>query len=355
MKINFIVPEISRTGGMNIIFQYANRLTNRGHDVMMYSPVIPFNLYKNRIKLYYLKYQVRYTINWLKKGTGKLPGNIFPYMFKIKFVPVMHNIFVRDADASIATSWPTAYPVSNFSSSKGKKFYLVQDYEIWNSNEKYVNRSYTLPLKKIVASKHMQNLLIDKFKVESELIYIGLDYDRFNNPDKKYNNPRRILFSDHSLPNKNVEGAIYTCEKLKKEYPELKFRSFALRRYHQMPDYVEFIENPGDEEITKIYSESDILIFPSQYEGFGSPPSEAMACKCAVVANAVAAIPEYSINNQTAILTDPSDRDGLYKGVEYLLETPGEIERLSIAGYNHIRKFLDWDKSVVLFEKFISQ
>lgn len=355
MKINFIVPEISRTGGINIIFQYANRLTDRGHDVMMYSPVIPFNLHKNRIKLYYLKYQVRYAINWLKKGANKLPDNIFPYKFKIRFVPVMHNIFVRDAGASIATSWPTSYPVSNFSISKGKKFYLVQDYEIWNSNERSVNRSYTLPLKKIVASKHMQDLLMDKFQSESELIYIGLDYNRFKNPDKKYNNPKRILFSDHSLPNKNVEGAIYTCEKLKKEYPELKFRSFALRQYHQMPDYIEFIENPGDEEITGIYSESDILIFPSKYEGFGSPPSEAMACKCAVVANAVAAIPEYSINNVTAILTDPSDKDGLYKGVKYLLETPGQIERISIAGYNHIRKFLDWDKSVVLFEKFISQ
>ncbi len=353
MKINFIVPEISRTGGMNIIFQYANRLTDKGHDVVMYSPVIPFNMHKNQLRWYYLKYQVMYVLKWLTKRKNKLPDNIFPYKFKIKFVPVMHNFFVRDANASVATSWPTAYPVYNFSLSKGAKFYLIQDYEIWNSNEKLVDKSYTLPLNRIVCSKHMQNLLMDKFGSDSQLIYIGLDYNRFKNPDKKYNNPRRILFSDHSLPNKNVEGAIYTCEKLRKEYPDLLFRSFALKKYHQLPDYVEFIENPGDEEITRIYSTSDILIFPSKYEGFGSPPSEAMACKCAVVANAIAAIPEYSIHNETAILTDPEDKDGLYKGVKYLLDTTGELERISIGGYNHIREFMVWDRAVDAFEKLL--
>lgn len=58
MKINFIVPEITRTGGMNIIFQYANRLLERGHDVELYSPIIPFNLHKNGIRWYYFKYQL---------------------------------------------------------------------------------------------------------------------------------------------------------------------------------------------------------------------------------------------------------------------------------------------------------
>src|SRR4030095_4379524 len=128
MKINFIVPEISRTGGMNIIFQYANRLTSRGHDVMMYSQIIPFNMHKNQVRYYYLKYQVLYALKWLTNRKNRLPENIFPHNFKIKFVPVMHNFFVRDADVSVATSWPTSYPVCNFSTSKGRKFYLVQDY-----------------------------------------------------------------------------------------------------------------------------------------------------------------------------------------------------------------------------------
>ena len=294
---------------MNIIFQYANRLVDRGHDVILYTPVIPFNLHKNRLKWYFLKHQIKYSLNWLTAGKNKLPENIYPYKFRIKFVPVMHNMFVRDADASVATSWPTSYPVYHFNSSKGRKYYLIQDYEIWNANVKLVDKSYTLPLKRIVCSKHMHNLLLDKFGSDSELIYIGLDRNRFYNNNKVYNDPPVITFQDHSLPNKNVEGSIYTCEKLHKEYPELRFRSFGIKKYHNLPEYIQFTENPDDKTLTKIYSETDIFLFSSKYEGFGSPPSEAMACKCAIVANKVAAIPEYSEHMKTAIHADPDDID----------------------------------------------
>lgn len=354
MKINFIVPEVSRTGGMNIIFQYANRLKERGHDVMLYSPVIPFNLHKNQLKWYYLKYQVKSLFKWISSGENKLPDNIFPYNFKIKFVPVMLNMFVRDADVSIATSWPTSYPVYHFSSSKGRKYYLIQDYEVWNSNVKLVDKSYTLPLKRIVCSKHMQDLLLEKFHSDSELIYIGLDRNRFDNKNKVYNKLPVILIQDHSLSNKNVEGAIYTCGKLKLEYPDLTFRCFGFKKYHLMPEYIEFTENPNDKGITKLYSEADIFLFSSKYEGFGSPPSEAMACKCAIVANKVAAIPEYSEHMKTAIHVDPDDKDGLYKGVKFLLDDPEMIPKISEAAYHHIREFMNWDKSIIHFEKFIS-
>ncbi len=354
MKVNFIVPEITRTGGMNIIFQYANRLVERGHDVILYTPVIPFNLHKKHVKWYFLKHQIKYALKWITAGKNKLPENIYPFNFKIKFVPVMHNMFVRDADASIATSWPTSYPVYHFSSSKGRKYYLIQDYEIWNANIKLVDKSYTLPIKRIVCSKHMQDLLMEKFGSDSELIYIGLDRNRFENKDKVYNNPIRILFADHSLPNKNVEGAIYTCEKLHKEYPEIVFRSFGMKKYHKMPDYIEFTQNPDDKELTGLYSTSDIFLFPSIYEGFGSPPSEAMACKCAIVANKVAAIPEYSEHMVNAIHADPEDKDGLFKGAKYLIDNPEMIQKISEAAYSHIRKFMNWDNSIIHFEKFIS-
>ncbi len=355
MKINFVVPEISRTGGMNIIFQYANRLTAKGHDVILYTPIIPFNLHKKQIRWYYLNYQIRTALKWLFRGKNKLPHNIYPYSFKIKFVPIMLNFFVRDADVSIATSWPTAYPVYHFSKSKGRKYYLIQDYEVWNSNVKLADRSYTLPLKRIVCCKHMQNILRDKFSSDSELIFIGLDTNRFHNKFKKYNNPQVIFFNDHLLPNKNVEGSIYTCEKLKKEFPDLRFKAFGVKKYHKIPDFIEFTENPNDEEITRLYSEADIFIFASKYEGFGSPPSEAMACECAVVANAIGAIPEYSKHNVTAIHANPDDKDGLYKGVKYLLENSELISKISSAAYHQIRKLMNWDRSVEHFERFISK
>jgi glycosyltransferase involved in cell wall biosynthesis len=353
MKINFIVPEISRTGGMNIIFQYANRLLERGHDVVLYTQIAPFNLYKNRIKPYYLKYQIKSVIKWLY---GKsVPENIYSYNFRIKYVPLMNSLFVRDADVSIATSWPTAYPVYNFPKSKGRKYYLVQDYETWNSNIKYVDRSYKLPLKKIVCSKYLKDLLSKKFNESSELIYFGLDLNRFHNTHKKYNDPPVILFMDHPLPDKNTESSIYTCIRLKEKYPFLRFRAFGIRKYHNIPEFVEFTENPDDNEITRLYSESDVFIYPSLREGFAATPAEAMACGTAAVANKIGAIGEYSEHMKTAVHADPSDKDGICKGVELLINNRELLVKISEAGYNHIRNFLNWEKSISKFEDYISR
>ncbi|MBK9331144.1 MAG: hypothetical protein IPM96_01775 [Ignavibacteria bacterium] len=148
MKINFIVPEISRTGGMRIIFEYANRLTSRGHEVTLYTPVIPFNNYKGSVMKHYLKYQIKYAKNIVVNGK-KLPANIYRHNFKFEFLWLFNNYTVRDADAVIATSWTTSYIVNKLNASKGKKFYLIQDYENWNSNELYVDKSYSLLLKEL--------------------------------------------------------------------------------------------------------------------------------------------------------------------------------------------------------------
>jgi glycosyltransferase involved in cell wall biosynthesis len=71
-----------------------------------------------------------------------------------------------------------------------------------------------------------------------------------------------------------------------------------------------------------------------------------MGCKCAVVGNAVAALPEYAVNGETAILCDPEKPDELYNGVSYLLENENELKRISYAGNEFVRKVLDFDRAV---------
>lgn len=254
------MPEITRTGGMRIVFEYANRLTERGHKVTLYSPVALYNVYKGQFKPYYIKYRLNYAKKLVLKKF-KPPDNIYEKAFGIKYVPFINNFFIPDADATIATSWPTAFKVHKLNRSKGNKFYLIQDYEAWHSSKKYVDKSYTLPLNRIVVSTYLKDFLRTKFSVDSAPILIGLDYDKFNNPYKKFVFPKRVLFMDHILENKNTEGAIQTVIRLKKKYPDLLFRCFGIDRYHRTPDFVEFIKNPADEEIVNIYRESDIFIF----------------------------------------------------------------------------------------------
>jgi glycosyltransferase involved in cell wall biosynthesis len=354
MKINFVVPEITRTGGIRTVFELANRLTLRGHDVILYAPGIPFNPYKGMIVPYYIRYRMNYLKDYLL-GKKSSSANIFNRKFPVKFVPLIRNTFIRNADISTATSWTTSFAVNRLSRSKGKKLYFIQDYEIWFSNKKLADKSYTLPFNRIVVSAYLKDLLMDRFGSDSTEILIGINYDIFKNPDKKFSGKKSILFMDHMLENKNAEGAIKTVVELKEKYPELTIRCFGIDKYHNMPEYVEFFKNPDDRTIVELYRNSDIFIFSSKYEGFGATPAEAMACKCAVVANAIAAIPEYAVNGETAILTDPGKPEDLYRGVSYLLENESELQRISFAGYEHVRKILDWEKALDKFEEVLNK
>jgi glycosyltransferase involved in cell wall biosynthesis len=282
-----------------------------------------------------------------------MPANIYKRNFTIKPIPAVNNFFISDADAIVATSWTTAHHVNKLSVKKGKKFYLIQDYEIWNSNAELAMQSYRLPLNRTVVSKYLQELLKSKFGVESAIISAGVNFEDFYNDNKTYHDPPSILFNDHQLEHKNVKGLLEVVKMLKQKYPELVVRCFGVHRYNQMPEYIEFHQNPGDEEVRNLYCGSDIFLFASIYEGFGTPSAEAMACKCALVANAVAAIPEYSVHMESAIHCNPDNPTELFNGVCYLIENPTELKKISEAGFNSVRKLLSWDTAVEKFLKLI--
>ena len=230
---------------------------------------------------------------------------------------------------------------------------MIQDYEIWNSNTELVDWSYRLPLDKIVVSKYLQDLLRDKFGAESKKIFPGINYNIFHNDNKVFGKGQTILIADHPLENKNVKGALKILRKLKEKYTDLRFKCFGVDRYNEMPEYVEFYKNPDDEELRQLYGNSDIFIYPSLFEGFAATPAEAMACKCAVAANSIGAIPEYSVHGETAMLANPANPTELFEGVCYLLDNPSELKRISLAGHEHIKKILNWDRSVDEFENIL--
>ena len=106
--INWIIPEVgSGSGGHWVIFTMVRFLEKFGHH--------------NRI----------YLFGKTKHGSSEeLKNFIGESFYKLK-AEVYNNIDdVKDSDALIATSWPTAYPVRAIQNTK-RKFYFVQDFEPW--------------------------------------------------------------------------------------------------------------------------------------------------------------------------------------------------------------------------------
>ncbi len=72
---------------------------------------------------------------------------------------------------------------------------------------------------------------------------------------------------------------------------------------------VEFVVNPEDAELVRLYQGASVFLFPSIYEGFGWPPLEAMALGCPVVCSTAASLPE--VVGDAALMASVENEDEL--------------------------------------------
>jgi alpha-1,3-rhamnosyl/mannosyltransferase len=82
---------------------------------------------------------------------------------------------------------------------------------------------------------------------------------------------------------------------------------------HELPD-VHLTGRVTDDELAAIYSGAHALVFPSDDEGFGLPPVEALACGTPVAASDVPALRE--VLHGHAMLRSVEDVDGLIAAAE---------------------------------------
>lgn len=350
MRINFIVPFTSKTGGIKIVFEYANRLKKRGHDVIIYVPMIAYRFNNEGIigKLKIIKSSLG---NTFKRGTRV---KWFDLNVPIRLIPLIKSKYIRNADVVIATAWPTAYDVYNLNNDKGEKYYFIQGYEVWSGSKFEVDDTYRLPLKQIVIAQWLKDLMNGKFKNTNAVVaYSGIDFREFYNDNKVFdNNIISMMYSNQK--SKGYKEGLEAFERIKNKYPDLKLVLFGMEKGNDIPDCAEFHLNPSKEELREIYSNSDIFIFPSKFEGWGLTPLEAMACKCAVVGTKVGCMCEIGIHKRNAMLSEPNDIEAMSYNIECLLNNKQLLESISQKGYKTVLKF-GWDKSVKKFEKILMQ
>jgi glycosyltransferase EpsD len=92
-------------------------------------------------------------------------------------------------------------------------------------------------------------------------------------------------------------------------------------------------------DVNEILKSSDIFVFPSLWEGLGLAGIEAMAARIPVIASNRHGILEYAIDEETALLCEPKDSDGIARSIERLIYEEGLAEKLTDNAYNIIDRF----------------
>lgn len=108
------------------------------------------------------------------------------------------------------------------------------------------------------------------------------------------------------------------------------------------------VTTPGlisHDDMPALYSAARALIFPSEYESFGIPLVEAMACGCPIITSTAPACPE--VVGDAAILVDPQDAQGLSLAIRQLGDE-GVADRMARQSLQRAKRYA-WDRSARLF------
>ena len=355
MRITFVMPCYPWTpmGGFRVVYEYANRLAVRGHEVTVVHP--------SRVK--YAPQESLTTRQWIRKQFNSMielysePSVDWQHIdnrVKMRFTRDTDTRHIPDGDVLFATAWHTVRSVLECPAAKGEKFYLIQGYEVWQSAKDQIDATWQAPLHKVVISKWL--LEIAKGLACRNIAYIpnAIDHQRYRvtKPIEGRRQQVAMLFSLTQI--KGSADGIKVLTIAKEKYPDLKAVLFGTpRRQAGIPNWVEYHQNPPQEFIVnQIYNNSSVFLSPSWLEGFALPPAEAAACGCAIAATDSGGIRDFIEDGVTGLLSAPKVPAALVDNLCQLLENENLRVQLAKACNSLISRF-SWEQNTDKLETLI--
>jgi len=377
-RINILLFGGKRGGGMDkpggaarAIFEYANNLLQRGHEVNIFISV--YNQHSRQFEYYDDHGKIGWGLGkyWEKRlgltrrfrrfwasitGKREIAVDWFDLKPKIHLIPDFSEKYIPDGDVIIAVHWWILLWINQYSKSKGKKIWFIRTVFFLPPSKK-TQEILDFPFKKIVASSFMKEEVGRCGGKDVSVVLNGVNLKQFYNKNKIFNKEKRVCmvcfganFADASF--KGVEDGIKAFEIAQRKHPEIKLVMFGIKRGKEIPKYCEFHQDPSQDKIREIYSFCDIFLFPTRKEASANPPREAMACKCAVVGTTAGGITDYAVSGETALLSAPGDIQSLANNLIRLIEDEELLKKISLAGYEKIREF-SWENQTKKLEEII--
>ena len=110
-----------------------------------------------------------------------------------------------------------------------------------------------------------------------------------------------------------------------------------------LDDCVNFVSGVPDQRIVELYSEAELAVVPSLYEGFSLPAIEAMSCGVPLVATTGGALPEVTgTHGETCFQTEPGDSDALAATIRAALDDPELRAKVGAQGRQRVIDQWSW-------------
>lgn len=315
-------------GGYKVVFGYANYLTSLGCEV-----TICF-LCEDTLRSFNLPESLR------RLGSEMLTA-WYPRWYpldprvKKKCIFSIDDESIPEGTDVVATAVQTAASVARLSPARGKKHYLVQDFETWATPEPEVRATYRLGMSNIVVSDWLKKLIWDESSVEPTLIKNPINGDVFfPQPDvKRYPHEVACLYNEGE--HKGFDDLYQALLLVKREVPDLMVNCFGgPERPAWLPDWFRYTRSANEAQLREIYSRSAVYVCATVIEGFGLTLPESMFCGCALASTSFKGVWEYATED-CAMLSPVHDPVALAANVIALLQDPKGREAIAEAGRRH--------------------
>jgi glycosyltransferase involved in cell wall biosynthesis len=209
----------------------------------------------------------------------------------------------------------------------------------------------------VTPSEFTREIAIDRLGLSPERVRActsGIDHARFR-PDGERDDqilanlelPERYLVYPANLwPHKNHGRLLQALGMVRDEELALVLTGGASARMHVLQTTAEragissrvrhlgYVE---DDVLPALYRRAQGMIFPSLYEGFGSPPLEAMACGCPTAVARAGALPE-SCGTAT-LYFDPASPESIAEAIDRMAADSALRDGLREMGIRHAEGF----------------
>lgn len=356
MQISFVLPKFPHypVGGLKVIYEYANRLVGRGHELTL---VHTSQFHPGDRNLWHPRSLISRAAR-VARGWTRPPETVDWFdvddRVDVRYVSRLEPDAFPEADSVVVTAWWNVQTIYGLPARKGQPVYLIQAYEVWNGPEEAVNATWRLPLPKVVIAKWLYEKGLSLGVPEDELFYVpnGIDHETFRLVRPIEDRPLKVAMLYNQAEWKGADDGLEALRLAKEEVPELEARLFGVGRApRKLPPWAHYDRRPSPSLLVEgIYNSSAVYLCPSWIEGWYLPGAEAMACGCALVTTDCGGVRDYSEHGETALMSPPRDPQRLAANLVRALRDDDLRASLSEAGYQAIQAFT-WERATDELER----
>ncbi len=316
-RVTYIVPELRLSGGVLAVLQLVRELRRAGVDARVVA----------------MKDRRHETFSWWLATRPKLYANADA---------LAHHI--APTDIVVATHWQTA-AAARAAVETGRArhaAYFLQDYEPWfvpeddAEGQARVRATFALIPHRIVTSEWLRTRLADD-GYDAEKLSLGVDLEQlYPRPTPRSDQPIVLAMARPRTPRRGFATLVDALARVHRAVPGAEIVLFGedLRDVDvPFPYRAEGVVSDR-EQLAALYSAARVYVDLSDFQAFGLPNVEAMACGTTSVVTDVGGVHEYAAPGENCLTVPPRDPGAAAQAITNVLTDDALRNRLSTGALN---------------------